>query len=276
MNALPAGRFRFAALAALALTAGCAAVDAPDRPEGPPAPGEALEPASAEAPDGALRGTFVVGDAFVVLAARLSVAPEDAKATDDVELAPAGARGATALARDHWTLVVDVEESAPQKVARGRYRASLAWDGLDRGGIVLAQRESAPDTERATLVFDLGASIGSSSVYVLTIEPADLDAPGVERALATAADLSWRSGSDTNPTIAVAVGAMLRLVATNEDGLFHNLAIADAGGAVLAGPTPNLAARGDRATLAWTPPGPGRFAYVCQYHPGMQGALDVA
>lgn len=266
-----------ALLLAAASLAGCAAGD-PDL--GPPRPiaREPLEPASAPpAPDdGALRGAFVIGDAFVVADARISVAARDAPATDAVELAVAGARGATALARDHWTLVVDVEEAAPARVLRGEYRASLAWNGLDRGAIAIAQRESANATERATLEFDLGSSLDPSSAYVLAITPVTTETPPVERALATASDLTWREAAATNPTIDVPVGATLRITARNADGVFHNLAIADAAGRVLAGPTPSLAAEGDEATLAWTPPGPGRFAYLCQVHPAMKGAIDVA
>jgi plastocyanin len=74
-------------------------------------------------------------------------------------------------------------------------------------------------------------------------------------------------GNDFEPK-AAAVRVGQRVTWVNVDGVPHN-AVAETGG----GPKSELLPKGGR--YSFTPSEPGRIAYVCTIHPGMEGTLEV-
>ncbi len=95
-------------------------------------------------------------------------------------------------------------------------------------------------------------------------------------------DLRWQSvDGDTagqlNPVLEARVGVPIQLTVRHGDDIgdltAHALAIYQDGKELAA--SPEVAAAGDEATLAWTPPGPGAYTYGCPHHPRMGGAISV-
>lgn len=227
---------------------------------------------------GELRGALSIAPAFRVDGTRVGVAArgEPAQGTPEAPLALARAAvGSTALTTDHWTLSFDLEQEA---AAEGAYEARLVFNGADAGAIVVAAEDVGAG---ATLVFDLGASIPRSSVYVLTLAPVEtLAAVELEIASAPNGSLAWvgrgeREG-ETNPTLEARAGVPLRLTWHNDDGVIHDLAVQDADRKTLAGPTKPLDAKDASETLSWTPPAPGELTYLCRFHAAsMRGTLRI-
>lgn len=116
-------------------------------------------------------GRIVIGDAFLLLDARLSVAPANAAAEGTrgravpLEDPPWTAR--TAMVRDHWVLEARLVERAPGSGA-GLHRVRLDWNGAP-GGEVYVEGRSAPTPLGVLARFDVGASIERSNVYAFDI-----------------------------------------------------------------------------------------------------------
>ena len=138
----------------LALT-GCTASERPE---------EALEAASVE-------GSIVIGDAFVLQGARLSVAPANvgAEGTRDrpvpLEDPPWTAR--TAALRDHWVLEARIAERALASGA-GVHRIRLDWNG-ELAGEVYVEGVTGARPLGVVVRFDVGAALERSNVYAFEI-----------------------------------------------------------------------------------------------------------
>lgn len=162
---------RALALALALVAAGCTT------PAGDPTP---LEAASID-------GEIVIGDAFVLKGARLSVAPANAGAEGTpgravpLEDPPWTAR--TAMLRDHWVLEAVFEERTPA-AGSGVHRVRLDWSGELAGEVYVEGPRRACDASGSSAEacgrnatrplgviarFDLGPSIESSNVYAFEI-----------------------------------------------------------------------------------------------------------
>lgn len=135
---------------------------------------EDLEAASVD-----VGGQAILGEELVLVWARVTAAPRALPPAGTeaapVELAP-GAEGRTAIARDHWVLIVELQEAAPGS-AVGRRVASLEWNGAPHGPIHLQQRAGAASLDGARLIFDVGATLERSSLYILRVAPASSPDP---------------------------------------------------------------------------------------------------
>lgn len=143
------------ALALALVAAGCTT---PARDETP------LEAASID-------GEIVIGDAFVLKDARLSVVPVNAGAEGTpgravpLEDPPWTAR--TAMLRDHWVLEALIEERAPA-TGSGVHRVRLDWNG-ELAGEVYVEGKNATRPLGVVVRFDVGPSIERSNVYAFEI-----------------------------------------------------------------------------------------------------------
>lgn len=234
-----------------------------------------------------IEGRVEVSDAFAVSSTRLSVSPrvEPPVGTADapVSIANPPSVASTALDRDHWELVLVLHESRPDSALPGRYAASLEFDGRPAGTVILMKTEHQPNvTGGAWLVYDIGAEISRSSLYVLAVEPTDAPSLKVAYRIESdpSGDLTWRGlgamADATNPILRVAKGDSLQIEWTNRDGILHDLLVRGPDGKTVAGPTRDADASGDGATLTWIPTEKGRYEYACRYHAAsMRGVIEV-
>lgn len=120
---------------------------------------------------GSLEGAIVIGDAFTLLDARLSVAPanEGAEGTPGraVLLADPPEIARTALLRDHWVLEATLRERVPA-AAIGMHRIRLDWNGA-LAGTVYVEGANASAPLAVVVRFDVGERIASSNVYAFEI-----------------------------------------------------------------------------------------------------------
>lgn len=139
---------------AMALLAGCTA----------PRQEERLEAASID-------GAIVIGDAFVLHDARLSVAPENAGPEGTpgraVELAAPPWIARTAMQRDHWVLEATLGERAPG-TGLGEHKVRLDWNGAPAGAVHVAG-SGGPQALGVVVRFDVGPEIQGSNVYAFEI-----------------------------------------------------------------------------------------------------------
>lgn len=116
-------------------------------------------------------GSILIGDAFVLQDARLSVAPVNAGPEGTpgraVELEDPPWVARTAMLRDHWVLEARLQERVPGAGA-GVHRVRLDWNGEAAGELYVAGR-SGTGPLSVVVRFDVGGAIERSNVYSFEI-----------------------------------------------------------------------------------------------------------
>lgn len=123
-----------------------------------------------------LEGSVIIGDAFVVEATRLSVAPASEQALGTalarVFLSDPPAVARTNMTRDHWVLEARILERAADAANASAVNATirLDWNGAPAGEVHLATPAGERRGELGIVVrFDVGAQIERSNVYAFEL-----------------------------------------------------------------------------------------------------------
>lgn len=127
---------------------------------------------NAPSPSATIDGAIVIGDAFVLEDARLSVAAENAGPEGTpgraIELADPPWTARTWMQRDHWVLEATIRERAPG-TGLGEHRVRLDWNGALAGAVHVEGGAQSSSALAVIVRFDLGADLPPTNIYTFEI-----------------------------------------------------------------------------------------------------------
>lgn len=218
-----------------------------------------------------------ITERFEIVRIEIGASTMQARASENVEMGETLPPAQTALGLGDWSYTVVMRERDPHGVPEGLFEVTLELAGETLGAVRLVQASAnALVEEGATVRFGLGKDLPAAPLFVISVRELP-QGPTFElaSALNSGFEYVWRDDAQVeNPSFSLTLGLDATFVVTDGDGTSpHNFQIVDGTGSPPT--TPDIIDIGDEESLTWTPAAAGTYPYRCQYHPTMQGNIEV-